>query len=133
MTEQACRSLPADSPDRILRELLGATSCGDAKDGGRFACAPAAAIGIDPETAGDDLVKLVLVLVETVRQLIERQAIRRVDTGSLSEAEVERLGLALLKLEERMTELKKHFGLSDEDLALRLGSFQELVEEARLE
>ena len=133
MTEQECRSFPGDSQDQVLRELLRATFPNDAKDGGRFACSPAAATSIDPETAGDDLVKLVLVLVETVRQLIERQAIRRVDTGSLSEAEVERLGLALLKLEERMTELKEHFGLSDEDLALRLGSFQELVEEACLE
>lgn len=92
----------------------------------------AASLGVDPDKAGDDLIRLVLTLVETVRQLIERQAIRRVDSGSLSNEEIERLGLALLRLDERMTELKQHFGLSDDDLALRLGSFRELADEVAL-
>ncbi len=91
----------------------------------------ASSICVDPDKTGDDLVRLVLVLVETVRQLVERQAIRRVDSGTLTEEEVERLGLALLRLEERMTDLKQHFGLIDDDLALRLGPFHELAEEAR--
>jgi len=84
-------------------------------------------IAIDHETAADDLVRLVLALVETLRQLVERQAIRRVDNGQLSEDEVERLGLTLMRLEQRMTELKTHFGLEDDDLALRLGSLEEFV------
>ena len=67
-------------------------------------------LATDDETAADDLVRLVLALVETLRQLIERQA----------DNEVERLGLALLRLEQRMQELKDHFGLQDEDLSLRL-------------
>lgn len=97
------------------------------------AARPAASrICVDPNKPGDDLVRLVLVLVETVRQLVERQAIRRVDSGTLSEEEIERLGLALLRLEERMTELKQHFNLSDDDLALKLGPIHELAEEARL-
>ena len=91
----------------------------------------ASSICVDHDKTGDDLVRLVLVLVETVRQLVERQAIRRVDSGTLSDEEVERLGLALLRLEERMTELKQHFGLSDDDLSLRLGPFHELAEEVR--
>ena len=66
------------------------------------------------------VVRLVLALVETLRQLIERQAIRRVEGGHLADDEVERLGLALLRLEQRMDELKDHFGLQDEDLSLRL-------------
>lgn len=86
----------------------------------------------DPDRTGDDLIRLVLAVVETIRQLIERQAICRVDSGSLSEDEVERLGLALLRLEQRMSELKAHFGLSGHDLALKLGPFQELVDEVRL-
>jgi hypothetical protein len=90
-----------------------------------------AGVCVDPDKTGDDLIRLVLVLVETVRQLVERQAIRRVDSGTLSENEVERLGLALLRLEERMTELKEHFGLNDNDLALRLGPFHELADELR--
>jgi hypothetical protein len=85
----------------------------------------------DPDRTGEDLVKLVLVLVETVRQLVEKQAIRRVDSGTLSQEEIERLGLALLRLEERMAELKEHFGLRDDDLAFRLGGLGELANEAR--
>jgi hypothetical protein len=85
----------------------------------------------DPDRTGDDLARLVLVLVDTVRQLVEKQAIRRVDSGTLNEEEIERLGLALLRLEERMMELKEHFGLTDDDLALRLGGFQDLANETR--
>ncbi len=81
--------------------------------------------------AGDDLVKLVLILVETIRRLVEKQAIRRVDNGTLSEDEIERLGLALLALQERMDELKIYFKFTDDDLVLNLGSFHELTDEAR--
>lgn len=77
-------------------------------------------ISTDSETAADDLVRLVLALVETLRQLVERQAIRRVEGGHLSDDEIERLGLTLSRLEQRMEELKAHFGLQDDDLALRL-------------
>lgn len=89
-----------------------------------------APVCVDPDKTGDDLVRLVLVLVETIRQLVEKQAIRRVDSGTLNDDEIERLGLALLRLEERMTELKEHFGFTDDDLALRLGGFRELADEA---
>lgn len=85
-------------------------------------------ISTDYETAADDLVRLVLALVETLRQLVERQAIRRVENGRLSDDEVERLGLTLMRLEQRMTELKTHFGLEDEDLTLRLGSLEEFAD-----
>jgi len=77
-------------------------------------------LSADGETAADDLVRLVLALVETLRQLVERQAIRRVEGGHLADDEIERLGLALLRLEQRMNELKDHFGLRDEDLSLGL-------------
>lgn len=82
----------------------------------------------DGENAADDLVRLVLALVETVRQLVEQQAIRRVESGVLSDDEIERLGVTLMRLEERMAELKAHFGMSDEDLALRLGTVQDLMD-----
>jgi len=74
----------------------------------------------DGERTADDLVRLVLALVETLRQLIEHQAVRRVEAGHLADDDIERLGLALLRLEQRMNELKAHFGLQDEDLSLRL-------------
>ena len=78
-------------------------------------------VEIDPEKVERGLVKLVLVLIETVHQVIERQAIRRVEGGSLTEEEIERLGLTLLRLERRMDELRRIFGLEEEDLTLRLG------------
>lgn len=81
---------------------------------------------IEPEAAADDLVRLVLALVETVRQLLEKQAIRRVESGALSDEEIERLGLALLALETRMTELKSHFSIGDDDLSLKLGSIEDI-------
>jgi hypothetical protein len=78
-------------------------------------------IMLDPETVQHDLAKLVLSLVETIRQLIERQALRRVDSGRLSDAQIERMGLTLMRLEERMAELKAQFGLSGQELRLDLG------------
>lgn len=80
----------------------------------------------DEASAADDLVRLVLSLVETVRQLVERQAIRRVENGVLSDEQIEHLGVTLMQLETRMAELKEHFGLEGEDLTLRLGTVQDL-------
>ncbi|MFI0356187.1 gas vesicle protein K [Actinomadura sp. 9N407] len=83
----------------------------------------------DPETVERDLVKLVLTLVELVRQLMERQALRRAEGGDLSEEQIERLGLALMRLEEAMTRLKDHFDLDDHDLNLDLGPLGPLLPE----
>jgi hypothetical protein len=66
-------------------------------------------------------------LIELLRQLLERQALRRIDGGSLSSDEVERLGETLRLLNERMQELKEHFGLDDEDLNLDLGPLGRLL------
>lgn len=68
-----------------------------------------------------DLIKLVLTIVELVRQLMEKQALRRVDEGDLSDDQVEELGTALMRLEEAMEELKERFDLTTEDLNLDLG------------
>ena len=81
----------------------------------------------DPENVEKGLVQLVLTLVELLRQLMERQAIRRVDAGGLSEEEVERLGRTLMLLDEKMTELREHFGLRPEDLNLDLGPLGRLL------
>ena len=78
-------------------------------------------VDIHPEAVEQGLVRLVLSIVELIRQLLERQAVRRVESGHLDDAEIERLGLALMHLERRMTELKTAFGLSDADLRLDLG------------
>jgi hypothetical protein len=78
-------------------------------------------INADPEHVENGLARLVLTLIELLRNVLEHQAIRRMDGGTLSEEEVERLGLALLKLNQRMEELKATFGLTDEDLNIDLG------------
>ena len=78
-------------------------------------------IDADPEQVEQGLARIVLTVVELLRRVLEHQAVRRMDGGSLSDEEVERLGLALLKLSERMEELKTTFGLTDEDLSIDLG------------
>jgi hypothetical protein len=62
-----------------------------------------------------------LTLIEVLRKVLEHQAIRRMEGGSLSEQEIEKLGFALLRLHDRMQELKNVFGLTDEDLEIDLG------------
>ena len=78
-------------------------------------------INADPERVEPGLARLVLTLVEVLRKVLEHQAVRRMDGGALSEEEVERLGLTLLRLNDRMQELKDTFGLTDEDLRIDLG------------
>jgi hypothetical protein len=78
-------------------------------------------ISADAEIVENGLAKLVLSIVELVRRLLEKQALRRMDAGNLTEAEIERLGNALMKLEEKMAELKSTFGLGDEQLNMKLG------------
>jgi len=78
-------------------------------------------ISADPEIVENGLAKLVLSIIELVRKLLEKQALRRMDAGNLTDDEIERLGNALMKLEEKMAELKRTFGLSDEDLNMNLG------------
>ncbi|MQA83577.1 MAG: gas vesicle protein K [Streptosporangiales bacterium] len=81
----------------------------------------------DPEAVQRDLVRLVLTIIELVRQLMERQALRRVDAGNLSDDQVEELGLALMRLEEAMTELRDRFDLTPSDLNLDLGPLGPLL------
>jgi hypothetical protein len=73
------------------------------------------------------LAQLVLTLIELVRQLMERQAIRRVEAGGLSADQIERLGQGLMALEQRMEELREEFGLTEEDLNLDLGPLGKLL------
>jgi gas vesicle protein GvpK len=80
-----------------------------------------------PENVERGLAQLVLTIVELLRQLMERQALRRMDDGTLSEDEVERLGQTFMALEERMDELRREFGLDPEDLNLNLGPLGNLL------
>jgi hypothetical protein len=81
----------------------------------------------DADEVQRDLVKLVLTIIELVRQLMERQALRRVDAGDLSDEQVEELGLALMRLEEAMTELQERFDIDARDLNLDLGPLGPLL------
>lgn len=83
-------------------------------------------INADPERVEQGLARLVLTVIELLRNVIEHQAIRRMDSGSLSDEEIERLGLSLLRLSQRMDELKTTFGLSDDDLNIDLGPLGQL-------
>ena len=82
---------------------------------------------LTPDNADSGLAKLVLTLVELIRKLVEKQAMRRVDGGSLSDEEIERLGETLMKLEMKMEELKKHFHFTDRDLNISLGPLGDLM------
>jgi gas vesicle protein GvpK len=93
----------------------------------RFDEALSRRIDADPDNVERGLAQLVLTLIELLRQLMERQALRRVEAGGLEPEEVERLGSTLMALEQRMDELKEVFGLSDEDLNLDLGPLGRLL------
>ncbi|HEY2603497.1 MAG TPA: gas vesicle protein K [Thermoleophilaceae bacterium] len=84
-------------------------------------------VNADPESVERGLAQLVLTIVELLRQLMERQALRRIDGGSLSEEQVERLGRTFMELDRRMAELREEFGLDVEDLNLNLGPLGNLL------
>jgi hypothetical protein len=84
-------------------------------------------LNADPESVEKGLAQLVLTIIELLRQLMERQALRRVEGGSLSEEETERLGQTFMALADRMEELKDAFGLTDADLNLNLGPLGDLM------
>jgi hypothetical protein len=81
----------------------------------------------DPETIQRDLLRLVLTIVELVRQLMEKQALRRLDDGDLTDDQVEALGTGLMHLADAMRELRERYGLSQEDLNLDLGPLGSLL------
>ena len=78
-------------------------------------------IDCNPESIEKGLAKLVLGLIELVRRLLERQAVRRMEGGSLSDEQIEQMGQSLMKLELKINELAANFGLKPEDLNLELG------------
>lgn len=80
----------------------------------------------DPEAVENGLARLVLSIIELIRRLLEKQALRRMDAGNLSDEEIESLGTALMKLEEKMEEMKRVFGLEGDDLNLSLGPIRTL-------
>jgi len=84
-------------------------------------------INIDQADVSKGLAKLVLTIIELLRELLERQAIRRIDSGTLTREEVNNLGTTFMKLSEKMEELKSQFGLTSEDLNIDLGPIGKLL------
>jgi Gas vesicle protein K len=112
VAEQKSNPSGGDSVTLSMPETPGAT--------GRLECSP--------ENIEQGLAKLVLSLIELLRQLLERQAIRRMEGGSLTDEQVEEMGQALMKLEAKIHELATSFGLTPTDLNLDLGPLGRLVE-----
>ncbi|MFG3171228.1 gas vesicle protein K [Streptomyces sp. NPDC048200] len=84
-------------------------------------------LDLDRDQMGRDLVALVLTVVELLRQLMERQAIRRIEQGDLSDEQADEIGTTLMLLDQRMTELCAHHGVNPEDLNLDLGPLGTLL------
>src|SRR5437899_9508573 len=114
MSEEGHKSRIAEIPDSLRLS--------DAAEGlsGRIDCSP--------ENIEQGLARLVLTLIELLRQLLERQAIRRMEGGSLTDDQVEKMGESLMKLEAKVRELADHFGLTPADLNIDLGPLGSLLE-----
>jgi hypothetical protein len=84
-------------------------------------------LNADPEGVEQGLAKLVLTLIELLRKLMEKQAMRRIENGTVDDEDIEKLGEAFMKLEEKMVELREIFDLTEEDLNLNLGPLGDLM------
>jgi hypothetical protein len=93
----------------------------------RQAAAAAPRWNADPEEVQKSVARLVLALVEFLRKLMEKQAIRRMEAGTLTDDEVENVGLALMKLEETLHDIAGRFGLAPDELNLDLGPLGRLI------
>jgi hypothetical protein len=93
----------------------------------RLAASPPPRWNADPEDVRRSVAKLVLTLVEFIRQILERQAIRRMEAGTMTAGETESVGVALMRLEETVRDLGAQFGIAPEDLNLDLGPIGKLV------
>jgi hypothetical protein len=119
------RQQQASRRDKLLAGEPESTLFGDELD--RLDGALRRRVNADREGLEKGLAQLVLTLIELLRQLMERQALRRIDGGSLTADEIERLGETFMLLEERMAELKEAFEIEDEDLNLDLGPLGRLI------
>ncbi len=108
-------SPPESSLEEFRRELERSVGCESRR------------INADPDRVEQGLARLVLALIELLRRLLEKQALRRIEGGTLTPEEIERMGLTFLRLEEKMAELTAHFGLKREDLNIDLGPLGELL------
>jgi hypothetical protein len=123
-------SHPQESQARVqlvVKDLSEETPPSAQNEAPARARAGAGRVNLDPEKTKDGVAQLVLTLLKFLHELLDRQAVRRMEGGRLSEEEVERLGVALMKQAEQIERLRKEFGLEDEDLNLDLGPLGKLV------
>jgi hypothetical protein len=113
--------------ERVLFEQDGDGLESCAKELGQSSGGLPQRVNADPEGVEQGLAKLVLTLIELIRRMLEHQALRRMEGGSLSDEEIERLGETFMKLEQRMEELKQAFHLEGEELNLNLGPLGDLM------
>jgi hypothetical protein len=114
----AALALEPEAVDQAMRQLFK-----DKLARGR----PDGVLSLDPDRVEHDIAKLVLTLMEALRKLLELQAVRRMETGKLSEDEEERLGLTLMRAEERIQDIARQFGLEPRDLSFDLGPLGRIV------
>ena len=88
---------------------------------------PAGRVNFNPEDVKQGLGRLVLILVKLLHELLERQALRRVESGSLTENQIERLGITLMRQAQEIERLRQEFGLKEEDLNIDLGPLGKLL------
>ena len=109
------RKVETDSPELFMNEL------------DKIQDALPKKIDANPKNVEKGLAKLVLTLVELIRKLLEKQALRRIEGGSLTDEQIEQVGETLMKLENKIKELKGIFGLKDEELNINLGPLGNLM------
>ena len=117
--------------DKVLSAPIDESDLGGLDEGLARPPESPARVELEPRTAERSLARLVLGVVELLRQLLERQAIRRVEAGHLDDAVIERLGETLLRLDRRMQELKAAFGLTDADLRVVLDTLDDSLAPGR--
>lgn len=110
-----------------LDDLAKVMQVGRYPSSGQPAAGQPPRVNLEPDSVKNGLGQLVLTLVKLLHELLERQALRRIDNGSLSNDEIERLGLTLMKQAQEIDRLRKEFGLQEEDLNLDLGPLGKLL------
>jgi hypothetical protein len=111
---------------RIMQRSL-ALPADRAGTGGATADAAAPRLNLEPDSGKNSLARLVLTLIKLLHELLERQGLRHIDAGALSEAEIERLGLTLMQQAQELERLRREFGLEEADLNLDLGPLGKLL------
>ena len=119
------RRPPVES--NALSDFARVMSADGSRLGGPRSRPGSARIDVDEEGVGNGLAQLVLTLIKLVHELLERQALRRIDAGTLGDEEIERVGLALMRQADEIERLRRQLGLDEEDLNLDLGSLGRLL------